>query len=274
MTLNELFHTRYAPHAARALKPKTVAEYTRLAAREILPRYGDRLIDSITLDDAEALHAAVPGAVQANRAVALLSAILSFAVSRRLLAVNPCPGVVRNREQGREFFYTPAQTRALIVTAARSDDIRWKYLAVTLLAGTRPEELRNSGPGWRYGNVLRLPDSKTGVGSVYLPDAACAILDGLPVLHRTPGDAGYYFPAGMNTRRAWGHLCQAAGVPTARRYDLRHTFASAALASGASLPVIGRLLRHRKAQTTLRYAHLSPDVGLDAAAATAARMGA
>ena len=44
-----------------------------------------------------------------------------------------------------------------------------------------------------------------------------------------------------------------------RIHDLRHSFASRALSLGESLPMIGKLLGHRKVQTTARYAHLARD---------------
>ncbi len=44
-----------------------------------------------------------------------------------------------------------------------------------------------------------------------------------------------------------------------RLHDLRHSFASLAAASGASLPLIGKLLGHAQPQTTARYAHLAHD---------------
>ena len=44
-----------------------------------------------------------------------------------------------------------------------------------------------------------------------------------------------------------------------RIHDLRHTFASTAIASGQGLPMIGKLLGHTKVQTTARYAHLAAD---------------
>ena len=44
-----------------------------------------------------------------------------------------------------------------------------------------------------------------------------------------------------------------------RKHDLRHSYASRALSLGESLPMIGKLLGHRKVQTTARYAHLARD---------------
>jgi site-specific recombinase XerD len=40
-------------------------------------------------------------------------------------------------------------------------------------------------------------------------------------------------------------------------HDLRHSFASIAVSSGASLPIIGAILGHSVPATTARYAHLT-----------------
>ena len=53
--------------------------------------------------------------------------------------------------------------------------------------------------------------------------------------------------------RAW------AGVEDVRIHDLRHSFASRALALGESLTMIGRLLGHTDVGSTARYAHLARD---------------
>jgi site-specific recombinase XerD len=50
-----------------------------------------------------------------------------------------------------------------------------------------------------------------------------------------------------------------------RIHDLRHTFASTAVAAGQGLPMIGKLLGHTQVQTTARYAHLAVDPVKDAA---------
>ena len=52
---------------------------------------------------------------------------------------------------------------------------------------------------------------------------------------------------------------QQAGLHDVRIHDIRHSFASRALALGERLPIIGRLLGHRRVETTARYAHLARD---------------
>jgi integrase len=60
------------------------------------------------------------------------------------------------------------------------------------------------------------------------------------------------------------------GYGDVRLHDLRHSFASFAVQSGGSLFLIGKVLGHRQARTTERYAHTS-DEPLLATAELAAR---
>ena len=55
----------------------------------------------------------------------------------------------------------------------------------------------------------------------------------------------------------WRRIRARAGLDDVRIHDLRHSFASRALALGESLPMIGKLLGHTQVQTTARYAHLA-----------------
>ena len=59
-------------------------------------------------------------------------------------------------------------------------------------------------------------------------------------------------------------------LASATTHDLRHSYASRALALGESLPMIGRLLGHRQIETTARYAHLARDSAQEAAERVAA----
>src|SRR6185312_8944359 len=115
---------------------------------------------------------------------------------------------------------------------------------------------------WLDGNVLRLPDSKTGAKPVYLPPEAMDVIDALP---RTSGTITGIGPP----YKLWYKVRKAAGCPDLRLHDLRHSFASAGLAQGLSLAQIGELLGHASTQTTMRYAHLVEDAAHAAAAKTA-----
>jgi len=48
-------------------------------------------------------------------------------------------------------------------------------------------------------------------------------------------------------------------------HDLRHSFASAGISAGLTLPQIGELLGHSDTRTTSRYAHLMDDMAASAA---------
>ena len=67
----------------------------------------------------------------------------------------------------------------------------------------------------------------------------------------------------------WRRIRARAELDDVRIHDLRHTFASRALALGEGLPMIGKLLGHTQVQTTARYAHLARDT----IKASAARIG-
>ena len=58
--------------------------------------------------------------------------------------------------------------------------------------------------------------------------------------------------------RAEADLCDV------RLHDLRHTYASIAMAQGETVLTIGRLLGHRDPETTLKYTHLADATVRDA----------
>jgi integrase len=60
-------------------------------------------------------------------------------------------------------------------------------------------------------------------------------------------------------KRPWAWLMAETGIQDFRIHDLRHTHASILVSQGLSLELIGKLLGHTQAQTTMRYAHLMDD---------------
>jgi integrase len=108
---------------------------------------------------------------------------------------------------------------------------------------------------------LRLPDSKTGAKVVPLGAPALRLLASLP----REDDSPYVLPAQrgnghfVGIQKVWQRIRDAAKLPDIRIHDLRHSFASIAVSGGDSLYLVGKVLGHRQARTTERYAHLKDD---------------
>jgi integrase len=87
----------------------------------------------------------------------------------------------------------------------------------------------------------------------------------------------------VSLKRPWMQACKAAGLvtvemvkgkrkskdgspkmlkrykPTVRLHDLRHSYASHLVSNGVGLQIVGKLLGHVQASTTMRYAHLQDE---------------
>ncbi|MBI1292950.1 tyrosine-type recombinase/integrase [bacterium] len=142
--------------------------------------------------------------------------------------------------------------RLLIYTGARLTEIqlaRWDWV--------RWEE-----------RVLALPDSKTGARRVPLNEQAIAELRRLQQLRSQDTwiiEGRLAGAALVNPQKPWQRVRRAAGLEDVRIHDLRHSFASFAVAGGMALPLVGKMLGHSQARTTERYAHLADAPMLDAA---------
>ena len=64
---------------------------------------------------------------------------------------------------------------------------------------------------------------------------------------------------------AWQSIRAQAGLDDVRIHDIRHSFASPALAPGEGLQIIGRLLGHRRVETTASYTHVARDSVIESA---------
>ena len=90
--------------------------------------------------------------------------------------------------------------------------------------------------------------------------SARAIVNALPGPRRKdaflfPKNAGRRSP--YNIVACWHTVRADAKLGRLRLHDLRHTVASHAVMSGENLPLVGRLLGHRRHETTAGYAHLA-----------------
>ena len=109
---------------------------------------------------------------------------------------------------------------------------------------------------------------------MWLSEPARAVLDGLERKNRWIFPAsGADHPQGANwLDHFWHRVRGEAGLEDVHLHDLRHTVASLALRQGETVLAIGRLLGHRKAETTLKYIHLADSMVQDAAETIAAAL--
>ena len=146
-------------------------------------------------------------------------------------------------------------------------------IRLLMLTGCRRNEILTLR--WEHVDLdaaeIHLADRKTGARTVHLSQSAARVLAALP---RTPGNP-WVIPGNKPGRHmtdidaAWETIRARAGLHDVRIHDIRHSFASRALALGEGLPMIGKLLGHTQVQTTARYAHLA----CDTVKASAARIG-
>lgn len=292
-----LFSERYMRDYADAHKAtRTVQDNRRNLEREILPAFGDLQLDRIDKAAVTRWHVAMKDTpVNANRCLALLSTIISQAKEWTVLPDtyrNPCAGVERYKEKKRERYLSEVElgrvgmALATLESAwhAREERHRMRQpkpkepekcldpslvaaFRLFLLTGARREEiasLRWDEIDFPAGRAMKKRKARGPEPQpIRLPPAAVQILKGLPqddafvFPGRTGNASGHIHPDSVT--HAWIRSRGMADLADVRLHDLRHSFASVAVAGGNSLPIIGALLGHTQVATTQRYAHLSDD---------------
>jgi integrase len=296
-TLREISQ-EFLKYAFAKKKIGTARGYESALRLHILPELGSKRLTDIQAVDVERLHAAMSDRrSQANRTLDILSAVWTFAAKQKRVgpADNPARSVEKYREDPRERYLTKEELLRLseALTAAetiglpysidqnspkakhaakpenrrrRIDDHAVAAIRLLMLTGARLREMLHAK--WEYidfdRGMIFLPDSKTGRKPIYLSAAAVTILSALSAMPRVDGNP-YVFPGEKkgqpraDLKRPWDSICKAAGLDGVRIHDLRHSFASVGAGASLGLPIIGKLLGHRQASTTQRYAHLDAD---------------
>jgi integrase len=290
LTIKELcdLYLAEGPAAKPAKKPSSWEADASNIRRHITPLLGRKHLRALTRADVERFQRDVTngktatdertgprgraivegGPGTAARATAVLGAVLNFVVSRGLRPDNPARGVKLNKGRKVERFLSAGEL-ARLGDGLLQEEHRGAHLGMVeatrllLLTGARRGEIL--GLRWEWVDFergcLRLPDSKTGAKVIPLGAPA---LDILGRLARQDGSL-WVFPAVkgdghlVGLPRFWRRLTKAAGLSGLRIHDCRHGFASAAVADGSSLYILGKVLGHTQARTTEKYAHLDAD---------------
>ncbi len=271
-TVNDLADRFDKEHISVRLKASTAKEYRGNLRRFILPALGRLAVPEITRADVAKFHhdlRHIP--YQANRCIEVVSKMFVLAEMWGLRpdGSNPRKHIRKYPEEKRERFLSAAELRRIgeVLREMESERIELSsaILAARLLilTGCRLGEIMTLK--WDYidfhERALRLPDSKTGKKVVHLGAPAVEYLHDA---HRIDGNpwviTGILLGKPLSDLQPfWQRVRARAGVKDVRIHDLRHTFASVAVASGQGLPMIGKLLGHTQVQTTARYAHLAAE---------------
>ena len=274
-------------HIAVRLKPRTAKEYRRNLHLFIVPALGRLKVAEVTRADVARLHHEFRDTpYQSNRNLEIVSKMFNLAEMWGLRSdgSNPCRHVKKYKEEKRERYLSADELARLgeVLRECEQEGVESastiNLIRLLVLTGCRLSEIQTLK--WEYvdldNEVLRLPDSKTGVKTVHLGPPALKVLIGI---ERIEGNPWVITGKLENThlqepQRPWRRIRTRAGLDDVRIHDLRHTFASVAVSGGQSLPMIGKLLGHTQVQTTARYAHLAADPIKQAAADVSANIAA
>lgn len=277
ITFGELIATYLQRHGPR--KKTARADQNRLDRHAT--DWKSRRLSAITRAEVARRHGLIgaESPYEANRLLALLSRMFNlgriWGVSH---AENPTEGVERFAEVKRDRFVQPDELPRLFQALAQESDpyIKTAFL-ISLLTGARIGEVLSMQ--WDHLSldhaVWWLPETKAGRPHLLpLPGPVLAALRALPRLEGNP----FVFPSHGKQRhltdlsRAWARLCERAKLTDLRIHDLRRTLGSWLAVSGASLPLIGKVLNHSQPSTTAIYARLHLDPVREALEANAKRM--
>jgi integrase len=265
-TLSHLFQEDYLPYLQmRNRSWKTDEQRFRIHLR---PLFGNLLLEEITVTRIQNMQQMLLKRLTpatANRVLALLKAIMTWASKAGLIKENPAMLVSLLRENNqRERYFSPDEIRRLFHAADVDENFyAGQYIKMLLLTGLRRAELARAK--WQHYNredkTLYIPHTKNGHSRVlHLNHMAVELLNYLPIRQGNP----YLFPGGrqgqpfLNPYKAFHRMLDRAGIAKEGVciHTCRHSVAALIVSNGGTLFDVQSQLGHRSSQTSLRYAHL------------------
>jgi len=216
-------------------------------------------------------------------------AMFYWAIERELMERNPATGIELPRRPMVGRFLTLEEAKHMLVKLAGLEGIgevnpqHGAAIRLLLYTGARRSEI--CGLHWaeidyEHRRLVLPPErcktgGKTGERRIPLNQPS------LKILAELPRRGALVFPAERSNVRghmtgldkSWKRLRATAGLGSLRLHDLRHSFASFALANGENIVSIGAVLGHSGTRTTQRYLHLHDTSGADMSERTARLFG-
>jgi len=271
-TLFRDFALRFWADYSRHWKPSTRKGNRARIFKDLTDIFGHQRVDAIRKADVLRWRDSWADRTGAfNRTIPIMSVMMGYAeqLGMRPRGSNPCRGTPRYKRKPVDRFLSAREFNRLAGTLRDFEEthpIAVQAIRLLIYTGARHGEVVGLRWEWVQPPRLMLPDNKTGAKIVYLNRQAQAVLDAMA----NKAETGLVFPSVRGDRPItlspiWLEIRRHAALPDVRLHDLRHSFASIAIADGISLVVIGKLLGHALAETTERYAHLADEAIADAA---------
>lgn len=239
--------------------------------KEIIPCFGKYRMDAVTTREIQQFHAGLGDSLTsatANRYLSLMQRLFSLAIQWNIVEKNPARSVKKFRENNsRERYLSHEEIRRFLEAIDTLDNRAIangiKFLLFTGLRKNEAFHLDWESVNREEGTVY-LSHTKSGRSrTVILNGLAKQVIEEMWEARRNGHP--FVFPGRMpgqpvaNPQKPFEAVCRIAGIERFRIHDLRHSFASLAINSGASLYDVQKLLGHASSQMTQRYAHLADD---------------
>jgi integrase len=296
ITVGEFLDRWLTGSARMTVKPTTYVNYSGIIKNYIKPHLGGVPLTKLAVIHVQGLYAAMAQANKSAETIRLAHAVLRRALKQavrwRLVPYNVCADVDRPRVVKTDITPLDCKQVASLLKAA-ADDRLGAIFTLAIATGMRLGEL--FGLHWsdvdfegktimvrhtltELSGQLFLTEPKTAKGRrcINLPAIAVEALEKHRELMQAEGhaDVSWVFcdTQGGPLRRSHFHartfkpLLQAAGLPSIRFHDLRHTSATLLLSAGVHPKVVQERLGHAQISVTLDiYSHVLPTLQLEAA---------
>ena len=304
MTLGEWLDKWINEFMIFTVREGTLSAYKSLIEHQIKPYLGNRSLSTLTTNEIQKFYNSVKknGRVYQDKNGSneladsmvrkihmLLHEALETALKQRLIVNNPTNGttIPKNNYPAKQILNDEQLGRFMEVI--KSDERWYDFFYTELTTGLRRGEI--CGLRWEdfdeqncklkirrsvgriKNGVLPVGETKTetGMREILLPPSTIELL-----LKRKENSVGnwifpnFYRPEEpLNPQSAYTHLkvlLKKAGLPLIRFHDLRHTFATHAIAGGVDAKTLSGILGHTNASFTLdTYTHVTTDMQKNAA---------
>jgi integrase len=256
-------------YAQPNLAESTRRRYAEIWDLHLLDRVGNYKLRDLTPARVEELRAELEaarvGAATIRKGMFLLQAVMSRAVIRGAVPMNPVQPGKKPRQRSREVRPLPPETVEAIRAQLEPRDAR--LISLMAYGGLRPGEAINlptTGVRERTLLVHATKTNRTRTVRLLAPLAedlrewreASGAEDGL--LFPAPSGKGRWADHDFRNwrKRAWAPAAKAAGLRGVRPYALRHSFVSLLIHEGLSIAEVARQAGHSVEECVRTYVHV------------------